>query len=120
MIGASPFNHETLFIRIAIRRYNFLIHRDLHIFALKYINMKKYTFVVTVVLMFGALNVSAQNTEKNQTQNKEELQKKEVKKTEATLKPAQTRKAVSPKNRVVQKGRIEEKKVAPIKKEQDQ
>jgi hypothetical protein len=81
--------------------------------------MNKYTFVVTIALLFGAYNVSAQNTEKNQPENEEGLKKTEVKKSEVTLKPAEPQKVDSSKKRAIQKARIEEKKATPVKKEED-
>lgn len=83
--------------------------------------MKKYTFIVAVTLLFGAYNASAQSTEQNQTENKEKLEKREVKvKNKATLKPAESKKSVSSKTKTLQRTRIEDKKVTPVRKEEDQ
>jgi hypothetical protein len=82
--------------------------------------MKKYTFIVAVTLLFGAYNTSAQNTEKNQAEKGEALEKKEVKvKNKVTLKAAHPTKSVSAKKTNIQKARIEEKNVAPAKKEEN-
>ena len=82
--------------------------------------MTKYTFIIATVLLFGAFNASAQNTEKSETKNTVKLEKKEVQlKNKTTLKPAQSKKSVSSEKRTIQKARVEKKKVEPIKKEED-
>lgn len=74
------------------------------------------------MLMFGAFNASAQQSEKNEAQQSEGIEKQEVKvkKNKATLKAAQPKTSISSEKRVVQKARVEKKKVEPIKKEEDQ
>lgn len=79
--------------------------------------MKKHTTLIAIALLFGAFTVSAQSTEKNQAENKE-IEKKEVK-SQATITPAKPVKTVSSQKRTIQKARVEEKKAAPIKKEED-
>lgn len=81
--------------------------------------MKKHTTLIAIALLFGAFNLSAQSTEKNQVEKKE-IEKEEVKvKSQATITPAKPVKAVSSQKRTIQKARVEEKETAPIKKEED-
>lgn len=78
--------------------------------------MKLYTSIVTTILLFVGLGVSAQSTQK-----KEVIEKKEVRvKSKATLKQSQSKKPVSSKKRVVQKAHIQKRNVTPIRKEGDQ